>query len=114
MGDVGEELALGDGGAVALGVAHHALEHDPAAGDVAVVGQVDPAHAAVGDHARDLVLVGDHIPGMKGGFFHPGGLLGRVAQGEVFRDERDKRQHDHAVGHRAGLAGGAATGAEGG
>ena len=33
-----------------------ALEHHPAVGDVAVPGQVDPAHAAVGQAADDLVL----------------------------------------------------------
>ena len=49
--DLGEELPLGDGRGERVGVAgvQQALEHDPAVGDVAVAGEVDPAEAAVGE-----------------------------------------------------------------
>ena len=38
------------------------LEHDPAVGDAAIPGEVDPAQSAVVQTARDLVLAGDQIP----------------------------------------------------
>ena len=65
--DLGEELLLGDGRGQRVGVAgvEQALEHDPAVGDVAVAGQVDPAEAAVGEGADDLVLPADEVAGLQ-------------------------------------------------
>ena len=63
--DLGEEPPLGERGGHRVVVAgvEQALEHDPAVGDVAVLGEVDPAHAAVGEAADDLVLAGDDVAG---------------------------------------------------
>ena len=65
--DLGEELLLGDGGGERVGVAgvEQALQHHPPVGDVAVLREVDPAHAAVGERADDLVLAGDHVAGLQ-------------------------------------------------
>ena len=65
--DLGEELLLGDRGGHGVGVAgvEQALQHHPAAGDVAVAGDVDPAEAAVGDGAGHLVLAGHEVAGMQ-------------------------------------------------
>ena len=61
--DLGQEPALGDGDGHRLLVAavEQALEHDPASDDLAVAGEVDPAQAAVGEAAADLVLPGDEV-----------------------------------------------------
>ena len=63
--DLGQELLLGDRGGHGVGVTgvEQALEHDPAAGDVAVAGEVDPAEPAVGDRAGHLVLAADEVAG---------------------------------------------------
>jgi hypothetical protein len=55
---LGEELALGHRGGHGIGVAgiEQALEHHPAAADVVVPGQVDPAEPAEGEAAEHLVL----------------------------------------------------------
>ena len=65
--DLREEALLGDGGRERVGVAgvEQALEHHPAVGDVLVAGQVDPAEAAVGQAAGDLVLPGDQVAGVQ-------------------------------------------------
>ena len=65
--DLREEALLGDGGGQRVGVAgvEQALEHDPAVGDVLVAREVDPAEAAVGEAARDLVLPGDQVTGVQ-------------------------------------------------
>ena len=36
-----------------------ALEHDPPIRDVAIAGEIDPTHAAVGKDALDLIPTGD-------------------------------------------------------
>ena len=63
--DLGEELLLGDGRGERVGVTgvEQALEHHPAVGDVAVLGEVDPAEAAVRDRADHLVLAADEVAG---------------------------------------------------
>ena len=65
--DLGQVLLLGHGGARGVGIAgvEQALQHDPAAVDVAVAGQVDPPHPAVGEAAGDLVLAADEHPGLQ-------------------------------------------------
>ncbi len=59
--DLGEVLLLADRCSCRIGVAsvEQALEHDPAIVDVAVLGEVDPAHPTVGEAADDLVLAAD-------------------------------------------------------
>ena len=42
-----------------------ALEHDPPIGHVAVAGQVDPTHPAMGQATGDLVLTGNEIIGRQ-------------------------------------------------
>ena len=61
--DLGQEPALGEGGGhrVLVAAVEQALEHDPAVGDVAVAGEVDPAQPAVGQAADDLVLTADQV-----------------------------------------------------
>ena len=65
--DLGEELALGDGRREGVGVprVEQALEHDPPVGDVAVLGGVDPAEAAVRDRTGDDVLAADDVAGLQ-------------------------------------------------
>ena len=61
--DLGQELPLDDGHRERVLVAgvQQTLEHHPAVGDVPVLGQVDPAEAAVGQAAGHLVLVGHQV-----------------------------------------------------
>jgi hypothetical protein len=61
--DLGEERALGRRRLLRLRVAavQQALEHHPAFAHVVVARQVDPAQAAVGQAAQDLVLAGDEV-----------------------------------------------------
>ena len=54
-------LRLGCRAGVLIAGVEQALQHHPAVGDVAVAGEVDPAHAAVGEGALDLVLAGDEF-----------------------------------------------------
>ncbi len=63
VADLGQELPLGHGDGLRLGVAgmHQTLEHHRSLVDVVVDGQVHPAQPAVRDAALDLVLVGDHV-----------------------------------------------------
>ena len=63
VGDLGEELPFGHRDRLRLGVTrmHQTLEHHRAVVDVRVERQVDPAEAAVGDAALDLVLVDHHV-----------------------------------------------------
>ena len=63
VGHLGQELPLGHGDRLRLGVPgmHQALEHDRSFVDVVVDGEVHPAQSAVGDAALDLVLVGHHV-----------------------------------------------------
>ena len=65
--DLGEEQPLGERRRHRLLVAgvQQALQHDPAIGDVAVLREVDPAEAAVGEAADDLVLLGDDLTGAQ-------------------------------------------------
>ena len=65
VGNVCQELPLGVRHHVIAGlhVVHQTLEHHPAAGHVSVIGQVNPAHAAVCDHPGDFILVGHHVAG---------------------------------------------------
>ena len=67
MLDLGQEPPLGDGRLLRVRVAgvEQALEHHPAVVDVAVLGQIDPAEAAVGEAAEDLVLAGDQFAGLQ-------------------------------------------------
>ena len=67
MLDLGQEAALGQRGGHRVVVARveQSLEHDPAVGHVAVPGEVDPPHAAVGDGADHLVLAGDDDAGAE-------------------------------------------------
>src|SRR5439155_2445985 len=71
MVDGDQEPALGHGRGDRVRVAgvDQALEHDPAVragvADVAVPGQVDPAQAAVGQRAEDLVPVVDRLAGLQ-------------------------------------------------
>ena len=61
--DPGEEAPLDDGGGhgrFVTGV-EQALEHNPAVVDVAVPGQIYPAHAPMGQAAGDLVLTGHQV-----------------------------------------------------
>ena len=64
---LGQELPLGDRRLVGVGVAgvEQALEHDEAVGHVLVAGEVDPAEAAVGEAAGDLVLPADEVAGLQ-------------------------------------------------
>ena len=77
--DLGQELLLGDGGAKRVRVAgvQQPLQHDPAVGDVAVAGQVQPAHAAVRQGPHHLVLPGDQVAGGQLG----GERIGLAARG---------------------------------
>ncbi len=61
--DLGQELPLGDGGRHGVGVAgvQQALQHHPPVADVVVLGQVDPAEAAVGEAAEHLILADDQF-----------------------------------------------------
>ena len=114
--DLREELAFGlhDGEVAFVGRGHHALEHDPAVGHVVVLGQVDPAEAAVGDGAGDFVLAGDEVArGQRRGGLAGGGDFLRRHDGVERVGRRDERQLHHAVGDGAALAGAAAAGAEG-
>ena len=115
MRDLRQELPLGlhHGEVAFAGGGHHALEHDPAVGDVVVLRQVDPAQATVGDGPGDLVLAGHQVAGRQRG----GGLAGRRdllrAHDRVARvGRRDERQLHHALGDGAALAGAAAAFAE--
>ncbi len=65
VGDLGEELPLGHGDRLRLGVAgvDQALEHDRTVVDVGIERQVDPAETTVRDAALDLVLVGHDVAG---------------------------------------------------
>ena len=58
MLDLGQEAPLGErsGHRIVVAAVEQSLEHHPALGDVVVPGQVDPAHAAVGQASDDLVL----------------------------------------------------------
>ena len=61
--DLGEEALFGNrrGQGVRVAGIEQALEDDPAVGDVAVLGEVDPPEAAVGETPGDLVLPGDEV-----------------------------------------------------
>jgi hypothetical protein len=67
MLDLGQEASLGQRRLhrVAVAGVEQPLEHHPAVGDVAILGQVDPAHATVGETADDLVLAGDDVARAK-------------------------------------------------
>ena len=63
----GEELTFGDGDRLRLLSARleQALEHHPPIAHVAVDRQIDPADAAVGDAALDVVLAGHQLAGLQ-------------------------------------------------
>ena len=65
--DLGQVLLLGHGGPRRVGVAgvQQTLEHHPAIVDVAIVGEVDPAHPAVGEAADHFVLTADERAGLQ-------------------------------------------------
>ena len=67
MVDRGQELPFRDRDALRLRIRgiQQAFEDDGPVAHVAVDGQVDPAEAAVGDGAGDLVLVGDQCSGSQ-------------------------------------------------
>ena len=67
VGNIRQELALRfrRGGLLGGVLGLHALEHDDASGDKVVVGQVNPAQAAVGEDAEDFVLLSHHVPGLQ-------------------------------------------------
>lgn len=69
VGNISQEFALGFccGGFLGGFLRLHALEHHDAPGNKMIVGQVNPAHAAVGDDPQDLVLLGDDIAGLNCG-----------------------------------------------
>ncbi len=75
----GQELAFGHRGSSGRFVAgvQKPLEHHPAI-EHGVHGQVDPAQAAVGHAALDLVLVGDEIAGLERGDERIGPSAGRT------------------------------------
>src|SRR5207253_9361265 len=61
------------------------LEHHPAVADVAVLGQVDPAQAAVGEAAEHLVLPRDELAGLQ---FRPEGERGAAVAAESLGQSR--------------------------
>ena len=63
----GEELAFGDGDRLRLLSARleQTLEYHPPIAHVAIDRQIDPADAAVGDAALNLVLVGHQLAGLQ-------------------------------------------------
>ena len=116
VGHLRQELALGHGSRRLVRVVRgvQAFEHHHAPGHVVVLRQVDPPHAAVGDHAHDFVLAGHHVARVQrrrgDALFH---------HGRLWVDQRFFRfgglhpgQLNHAVGDDAGGAAGAATLAE--
>ena len=125
---LGEELALGDRGGHGIGVAgiEQALEHHPAAADVVVPGQVDPAEPAEGEAAEHLVLARHQVarfqlraerePGAAVAaetlgqprpavLTAPDGLLAACAEAAALRDLRigEDGAGRVAVGHRRDL-----------
>ena len=108
VGNVCQELPLGVRHHVVTGlhIVHQTLEHHPAAGHVSVIGQVNPAHAAVCDHPGDFILVGHHVAGFQ---LRRIILFRRVDQGTQGVNRPDKRQRHHAVRDGAALAVRAAT-----
>src|SRR6185437_12434991 len=125
---LGEELALGDRGGHGIGVAgiEQALEHHPAAADVVVPGQVDPAEPAEGEAAEHLVLAryqvarfqlrAEREPGAAVAaetlsqprpavLTAPDGLLAACAEAAALRDLRigEDGTGRVAVGHRRDL-----------
>ena len=116
MGHLRQELALGSGGGRLVRVVRgvQALEHHHAARHVVVLGQVDPAHAAVGDDTHDFVLAGHHVARVEhwrgDALFHHGRF--RVDQRFLRFGGLHPGQLHHAVGDHAGGAAGAAALAE--
>ena len=81
----------------------HAFEYHHTPGDEVVIGQVNPAHAAVRNHAEDFILAGDDIAGLelrRGKLLFLNGLR-RVYQRIFGCGGNHERQGDHAVSNFA-------------
>src|SRR5262249_61377694 len=80
---LGQEPAFGHGGQGRGGVAgaEQTLEDHPSVGDPGVGRQVDPAHAAVRQAARDPVLTADQVAGAQLGDERVAGAAGWAEPG---------------------------------
>ncbi len=102
MFDLGEVLLLGDRGPRGVGIAgvQQALQHHPAIVDVAILSEVDPAHATVRQATGHLVLTADECAGRQLGIEVERGTALRA---EAFRSSRHTltRPTHWSTAHRA-------------